>query len=203
MDAAGAERPRSRRSSGERREDVITAAWRTIEDIGIENTTLRAVARRLGSTTGVISHYFAEKDELLLCVLGRLLDMFRARGATDPDLAFSVFRDNCARLLPLDPESRSMWRIWTAFVGVTDGRSELAGEQEVRYNRARDGFARQFAHLQATGEIRGSLDPAALGTALLSLIDGIGIHYVIAPNSMSGEAQLRALDAFFDGVAAR
>ena len=48
-----------------RREEVAEAAWRVIGRDGIEGATLREIAREAGFTTGVIQHYFRDRDELL------------------------------------------------------------------------------------------------------------------------------------------
>ncbi len=49
----------------ERREEVAEAAWRVIGRDGLDGATLREIAREAGFTTGVIQHYFRDRDELL------------------------------------------------------------------------------------------------------------------------------------------
>jgi len=49
----------------QRREEVAEAAWRVIGRDGLEGATLREIAREAGFTTGVIQHYFRDRDELL------------------------------------------------------------------------------------------------------------------------------------------
>ena len=52
----------------QRRELAATAAA-VVADAGLEQTTLRAVAARHGCTKGMVQHYFADKDALLLLSL--------------------------------------------------------------------------------------------------------------------------------------
>ena len=49
----------------ERREEIAEAAWRVIEREGLAGADLREIAREAGYTTGVITHYFRNKRELM------------------------------------------------------------------------------------------------------------------------------------------
>ena len=48
-----------------RRRDFIAAAYQTIMEEGLANTTVRGVAKKAGYTTGALVHYFADKEELI------------------------------------------------------------------------------------------------------------------------------------------
>ena len=50
------------RSVGSRREEVLMHARRVIMRDGLEATSLRRIAREGGFTTGVLTHYFADKS---------------------------------------------------------------------------------------------------------------------------------------------
>jgi AcrR family transcriptional regulator len=52
-----------------RRRDFIKAAYETITECGLANTTVRAVARKAGYTTGALVHYFGDKEELIRLAL--------------------------------------------------------------------------------------------------------------------------------------
>ena len=67
-----------------RRLEVTEAAWRVIVREGLDRTSMRAIAQELGSTTGVVTHYFRDKDELTLFALEQVFqNLFQ-------DLAASV-----------------------------------------------------------------------------------------------------------------
>lgn len=51
------------------REEVIHAAVRVVEEVGITSLTARSVAARLGSSTAPVYNHFATMDELLLEVV--------------------------------------------------------------------------------------------------------------------------------------
>ena len=48
-----------------RREDLALLTLKVISAVGIENATLREIARRGGLSLGRLTHYFGSKDDLL------------------------------------------------------------------------------------------------------------------------------------------
>ena len=49
-----------------RREEVAGAAARLIAEKGLEALTTRALAKSLGCSIGVLSHYFSSKEEIVI-----------------------------------------------------------------------------------------------------------------------------------------
>ena len=49
----------------ERRQELSTAVWRVVSERGLDGLTLRSVAAAAGCTTGLVAHYFADKNALL------------------------------------------------------------------------------------------------------------------------------------------
>ena len=48
-----------------RREDLALLTLRVISAVGIENATIREIARRGGLSLGSLTHYFSSKDDLV------------------------------------------------------------------------------------------------------------------------------------------
>src|SRR5688572_26508243 len=48
------------------RQAVARATWAVIDREGLAGASMREIAREAGCTTGVLSHYFRDKDELML-----------------------------------------------------------------------------------------------------------------------------------------
>src|SRR6185503_18200190 len=48
-----------------RRREVAEAVWRVLAETGFAGLSLRAVAREMGATTGLLTHYFRSKRELV------------------------------------------------------------------------------------------------------------------------------------------
>ena len=62
-----------------RRRDFVKAAYETITENGLANTTVRAVARKAGYTTGALVHYFGDKNELIRLALDYSGEVVRDR----------------------------------------------------------------------------------------------------------------------------
>ena len=71
----------------QRREELLEAVWRVIARDGMEGTTIRAIAKETGWSTGVLAHYFGDKDDIISSAL-RLAYMW-ARWTVRKGLAVS------------------------------------------------------------------------------------------------------------------
>ena len=69
-------------NSDVRRLELADVAARLIARGGLGATTMRDVAAEAGFTTGSVTHYFADKRELLLLTLNASLERRRALRAT-------------------------------------------------------------------------------------------------------------------------
>ncbi|WP_268630521.1 TetR family transcriptional regulator, partial [Escherichia coli] len=49
----------------QRKEQLINAAFETINVVGLAGVTLSQVAKEAGLSTGIVSHYFGDKEGLL------------------------------------------------------------------------------------------------------------------------------------------
>lgn len=72
-----------------RRRQLIDATLSTINDVGINDATIAQIARRAGVSTGIISHYFRDKNGLLEAAMRditrQLSEAVKARLAKLPD----------------------------------------------------------------------------------------------------------------------
>ncbi|MEL6553807.1 MAG: helix-turn-helix domain-containing protein, partial [Cyanobacteria bacterium J06621_11] len=58
----------------DRRLEVSEAAWRVIVREGLDRTSMRAIAQEMNCTTGVVMHYFRNKQELTLFALNQVTE---------------------------------------------------------------------------------------------------------------------------------
>ena len=56
-----------------RRAQLIGATLRTIDEAGLSGTTLASVAQSANISTGIVSHYFGDKDSLLKAIIRHVL----------------------------------------------------------------------------------------------------------------------------------
>jgi AcrR family transcriptional regulator len=182
---------------------VAEAAWRVIVRDGLDRASMRAVARELGATTGVVTYYFRSKVELLYFALDRLTTAIaRAveaalRGASGPERVRRILKTT----LPLSPREVTGWRLWVAFLGgpVLSSR-KLREEHQRRLEMLSEMLTRELAALQEARQLARHLDPRREADALIALSDGIGIGYLLRPRLYPPERQLAIVDRYLEAV---
>ncbi|MER6577457.1 TetR/AcrR family transcriptional regulator [Nonomuraea sp. NPDC001023] len=184
----------------ERRAEVLSAARRVIVRDGIDAATTRAIAKEAGYSNGVLAHYFADKDEILLSALSQSHQRIRERltrkveGVTGLAALRELLLDN----LPLDAERTQESRLEVSFWSRSLASERLAEVQRAEADELRAAVRELLAQARAAGEVRadGSLDD--LAEHLLALVDGLSLHLLLYPGRLTRvdleRLMLQALD---------
>lgn len=175
----------------DRRLEVTEAAWRVIIREGLDRASMRAIAQELGSTTGVVTHYFRDKDELMLFALERVFEnLFRDMEASKKlQSGIGRLEEMIFAALPFEPSGVQGWQVWVAFLGYAIGREKLLQEHQKRYNLLRQIICQELADLQVAKLIRNGVDLTLEANALIALVDGIGMGCVISPEQFHAGQQ--------------
>jgi AcrR family transcriptional regulator len=175
----------------DRRIEVTEAAWQVIVREGLDRTSMRAIAQELGSSTGVVTHYFRGKEELMLFALERVFEkLFKDMEASAQGRqGLERLEEMILSALPTSPEGIPGWQVWIAFLGYAVGRDNLVQEHQKRYDSLCQTICRELADLQAAKLIRDELDLTLEANAAIALVDGIGTGVVINPKQFSPEQQ--------------
>lgn len=189
-------------SQHDRRVEVSDAAWRVIVREGLDRTSMRAIAQELGSTTGVVTHYFRDKDELMLFALDRVIakTISNMQASMEGLAGWERFERMLLQPLPLQPEDGAEWKIWLAFLGYAIGHERLMAEHRRRYVDLRQLALKELQALQAANLIRADLDLTLEANALIALIDGLGISFVIDPTHFSPDKQRYLIQRYIHGL---
>ncbi|RSN07481.1 transcriptional regulator [Nonomuraea sp. WAC 01424] len=184
----------------ERRAEVLSAARRVIVRDGIDAATTRAIAKEAGYSNGVLAHYFADKDEILLSALRQSHQRIRARltrkveGVTGLAALREVLLDN----LPLDGERTQESRLEVSFWSRSLASERLAEVRRAEADELRAAVRELLGQARAAGELRtdGNLDD--LAEHLLALVDGVSLHLLLYPGRLTRvdleRLMLQALD---------
>ena len=177
----------ARLPSAERRERIIEAALSVARRKGLATTTVRDVATEMGTSSGLVHHYFDSMDDVLAEVFERVaahdLEQSRAEMAARPDpiealaafvrtytpidrdWSFQLWLDawaEAARRPRLQATSRRLNLAWVAML-----------EEAIR-NGLRSG---QFT----------CADPPGAAWRILSLLDGLALQIVAHPSVIARE----------------
>jgi AcrR family transcriptional regulator len=156
----------------------------------MDGLTVREVAKAAGVSTGVVSHYFSDKRELLQAtynatadeVYGRVAQL--VRNGAEPVQCLLGF-------LPLDAERQRDWRVWFAYWGLAIGDREFAIDQKRRARRARQLVAKILASHRSARRRQGSVGLNGQAAMLLGLIQGIAAQAVFDPHAWPAAKQAR------------
>ena len=175
----------------DRRIEVAKAAWQVIVREGLDRASMRAIAQELGSSTGVVTHYFRDKDALILFALEQVFEntVEEMKACIEQWQGLERLEKMIFLALPMESIDRDDWKVWVAFLGYSIGREHLVQEHRKRYESLRQIIYQELASLQGAELIRGDLDLSFEANALIALVDGISIGVVISPEQFSADQQ--------------
>jgi TetR/AcrR family transcriptional repressor of bet genes len=186
----------------QRRRHLAAAACAVVTRAGLAGLTMRDVAVEARCTTGMVTHYFDDKRQLLLAALEEATRavgeriLARVQSAPDePGHQRAFVRSVLEESLPLDEVRRNEWRIWIAYWGAAINDDALHVEHVERYDRWRRALVLVLdgAGFDADGA-------AQVAEALMIAVDGIGVHATFDPAAWPPQRQLAELDRNVDAL---
>lgn len=148
----------------QRRREIVAVVWRIAADRGLEAVSLGEVAAGAGISKGLIQHYFASRDEMLLHAAEELRGAVERRVAARLRGAPPTVRSVLAALLPTDDASRTDALVANAFLIRARNDPAIA-------RRFRQGHAQLRAALAAL--VPDDDDPPREAELLLALVAGL------------------------------
>ncbi len=186
--------PRARRGRDSRAE-VIAAAQRVIARKSLEATTLRDIAREGGFTTGVASHWFPDKQSLIVACFEAASEEWIAetrRAIEANDTASDQLRAIVLAAIPVRRERQEQWRLWSA-MWTYAGRDEAFATVLVETDRLwEEAIAGVLARAQAEGLLAAAVDVRGQAAILSRLVDGLGLRASISGHWDEARRQLVA-----------
>ncbi len=187
----------------ERREELLAAVWRVIARDGLERTTIRTIAEETGWSTGVLAHYFADKEDILASALRLSHERIVARW--DEKLArlrgLAALRELVLDNLPLDDEreleTRFHFNYWTRLL-THDGRAAAHWRQGPELV---DRLTALVEEARGLGELDPGVPSADVAERLLALIDGLSLHALLNPERLTRERQVAVVEQEFELMA--
>lgn len=192
----------------QRRRQVADALLRVVSAEGLDAASIPRVARAAGTSTGLVQRYFATKDDLLRFAFDHLLRLVGERIAAalaevgpEAGTADRLYAALATFLLPAalpgDPEGR----VWLAFLARAAVEPDLLRLHVTNTDLLRTEVAGAVRAGQASGESPADLDPEEEAVALVAVLDGLTVHVVLEPQTMTTDRALavlrRELDRLF------
>ena len=172
-----------------RRRHIAATAAELVGTRGLDALTFRNVAEAAGSSTTVLTHYFADKRDLLQATFEAVAERSGAR-FDEAQRHGGGLRECLEALLPLDPERQIEWRLLTCYWGIAVSDPNLADAQARHVRSAQhriESLLRQQHSHMAGGE------PEVVARQLVTLVHGLGAHSALDPDHWSPADQRRVL----------
>jgi len=184
----------------ERRQEIGAAAAGLIAERGIDAVTMAGIADAAGVTTGAVTHYFTDKDEVILAALrwadGAMQLRSRRALAEHHDVATMILA-----ALPSNEQSRLEWIVWVVFADRATRSRALMAEKRRRDREWHQLAVSVFEEMQAEGKLDPDVDIETEACLAVATIDGIGFHAAWDPTSWPEDKQRRIINSFLARLA--
>ncbi len=185
-----------------RRHDVSAAVWRVMAARGFAGLTLRAVAAELGATTGLLTHYFPTKRDLVAYALDLLEERTLSRPRRQAGEGLAALRDALLDMLPLTAEATESNRVWVSSWDDALADPALRADHARRYGQGRERLLQRVSAAQEAGELPPG-EPADLAAGAQAFTLGLVVQAVLDPEAFPPARQVELLDVYLAGLAAR
>ncbi len=185
---------------------MAAATHKLIAHAGLDAATMAAVAREAGFSVGLVQHYFASKDELLLFAYKQMTEhqLTRvARKVAEGEAARQPIRaillDCMPELWPLDEARRGEYRVAKAFHARALDVPTVAEVARETATVVRGQIARAVENGKECGEVEVQTDAERAALELSALIAGLADELYSEPVGGQGaRALIKAAEAILE-----
>ncbi|CCP03159.1 HTH-type transcriptional regulator betI [Erwinia amylovora Ea644] len=175
-----------------RQAQLITATLTVIDRVGLANASLALIAKEAGVSTGIVSHYFGDKNRLLeACMLQILSDLYvalrhqRLKADNDAEAQIKAIIDGNFDISQI---ATPVLKIWLVFWAESLYQPNLNRLQRINDRRLYSNLTAQFRRVMPADQAR------AAASSLAAIIDGLWLRLTLAPLPMDqGLKQARML----------
>lgn len=188
----------------QRRRLIAEAVLRLTATRGLGGVSLRDVATEAAVSMGMVQHYFASKDQMLLFACEYLVERTNERirerviALPQPVPPRVMLRTIFEEMLPLDTERSSGIRVWFAFLARAVVEPELEVFMRATWTNSHAFIAQQFERGQQQCELALGIEPETEAVRALGLVDGLVPHVLLG--HYTGVQALNAIDSYLDQI---
>lgn len=177
-----------------KRNELLSAAISVIANEGYAGTSMRKVAKQAGHTTGAVTYYFANKEELVSAVAQDLFDQFDAtltqgKDGVDVRAIIQQWMDWTGN------EDSSTWLAVFQLLAHARHEPAFADVIKKRYSKFRKTLTRVLLEGQEQGVIRKDIKAELLADQLSAMSDGWSMMLPIEPARFKAPKSKAMLDA--------
>lgn len=197
--------PRYRRQSADaRRATLLQAALRCIIRLGVEKSSIRAIAEEAGVSVGLINHHYGSKEALVAAVYRHVADDLLGQIEVRVDATHGGPRERLSEFIRasfspfmLDAD---LFRAWLAFWTLQTHSPEIARVHAERYGAYRKVLEDLIAKLQAETGGPPRMTPRLAAIGLSGLLDGLWLEWCLEPATFSPGEGIELAESWLEAV---
>jgi TetR/AcrR family transcriptional regulator, transcriptional repressor of aconitase len=185
---------------GKRQREIADTLLKVIGTHGLDKASMRLVARAANCTTGVLSHYFSSKEDLVCSAVDLLFDWAERRaesaakgGDSVKALKVAVGISDSDEQAPFD-----FWAVWLQVLAKTKQNRRLSNIVRRRHGRFRDLLTRIVKEGQERKQIRADIQADLLADLINALSDGLGLMAPIEAERLTKERLTQMMNLSID-----
>ena len=171
-----------------RRTEIVDAAAAVIAEQGIQHLSLSEIEAKVGMSRGQLTYYFKAKEDILLAVFDRLLDLMcqqNAEAEFDRLDWLEIVRQVLLLVLqdpPAHPEFHALQHTFLSQSGHRDDfRAKLAELYEDYRSRSADALKRDLKKRPAVRRV----SPRTLATLVQAIFHGLAVQRAADPQAIN------------------
>ena len=180
---------------GVRRDEIIHACAQLLARDGIEALSIRRVAREVGFTSGVVTHYFVDKDEMLQALFNSIAEVSLQAVDASINSADTPLEKIAAILISTQkeyseefPTSPKLWASTRYLASSNDALGEIYRDFIARF---RGVLQKHASEAIAAGEISSDMSARDIAELLITYEIGLWSRADIDPAKFSQKARRR------------
>jgi len=176
-----------------RREEIAQVTCQVVAENGFDQTTVAKIAEAAGYTTGMVAHYYASKQEIILAALRLILTRIEERLKRQHEHSGKSLLEVLSEALPLDAQRFTECAFWMAFGGQVSADKKLRRLNAWVHREYMRLYARCFAeHWPESKQWPKSVREQVLAS-VATFLNGITASAVTSPADWPPEKQLAQL----------
>ncbi len=181
------------------RHAILDAALHTFATYGFHNSTMDKIAQKAGLAKGTLYLYYESKEALSIAFVAAYFSQMETL-ITQQGFAKSLdaFIEQLHAVLLVDPEQAALIPLFFEAFGPSFKDKEFMDTIARSFDKAGAFYTQNITELIARDEIDPDINPHALGRVLVSILDGILLHYgLFSPAQSDYERMVRESLALF------
>jgi AcrR family transcriptional regulator len=168
-----------------RRGQIIEAATVIISEQGLQNLSLSEIEKQAGMSRGQLTYYFKTKEDILLAVFDRLLEMMhqRAQGCDTQGEGWERLQALLAHLLLSPPAFPQFGALQYTFLSQISHREDFRRRLADLYEQWRVSLSKDFADELTRRPSDRKVSPRGLAVLVQAVLHGLLVQRAAEPEA--------------------